>query len=422
MNLPYRLAARLFHHIPLPSGKLKESRSGRAAATERWLQWARQSPAGAPLVWVHAASVGEAQVTEPVARRLCSKYPQIRVIQTYSSPSAANWPLSAVIERSDYLPPEHPIAVGNLFTALRPRAVVVSRGDIWPELVHGAYEHGVPVAVVGGMVRPSSLRLRWPVRKTLESIYRRLAFVGAVSSDHAQRWIRLGTPSEVVCVTGDPRDDYILERNPHYAALISLITWTAAGPTLVAGSTHRRDERVLIEAFSRVCATRPDARVIFVPHEAEPELAGHIASMATNSGLVAAAWNGRPPPSNARVLVITRSGILADVYMLGCVAYVGGGFDASGVHSLAEPAAYGIASLTGPAAARDQTARRFFLSGGAVAIDARDPVASLAERWSAWLSDSASRNSAGVTARQQLDAGSARRTAEALGAMLERSF
>ena len=410
--------------MPLPSGKLKESRSGRAAATERWLQWARQSPAGAPLVWVHAASVGEAQVAEPVARRLCSKYPQIRIIQTYSSPSAANWPLSAVIERSDYLPPEHPLDVGSLFAALRPRAMVVSRGDIWPELVHGAHERGVPVAVVGGMVRPSSLRLRWPVRKTFESIYRRLAFVGAVSSEHAQRWIRLGTPSEVVCVTGDPRDDHVLERAAHYSTLISLIPWTAAGPTLVAGSTHRRDEMVLIEALSRVSATSPDARVIVVPHEAEPELAAHIASMATNSGLVAATWSGQPPPppSDTRVLVITRTGILADLYMLGCVAYVGGGFDASGVHSLAEPAAYAIASLTGPAAARNEAARRFLLSGGAVAIDARDPVASLAERWSAWLSDSASRKSAGVTARRQLDSGSARRTAEALETMLERSL
>ncbi len=414
--------------MPLPSGKLKESRSGRAAATERWLQWARQSTAGAPLVWVHAASVGEAQVAEPVVRRLCSKYPQIRVIQTYSSPSAANWPLSAVIERSDYLPPEHPVAVGSLFAALRPQAMVVSRGDIWPELLHGAYQHGVPVAVVGGMVRPSSLRLRWPARKMFESIYRRIAFVGAVSSEHAQRWIRLGAPSEVVCVTGDPRDDHVLERDPHYSTLISLIPWTAAGPTLVAGSTHRRDERVLIEALSRVSATSPDARVILVPHEAEPELARHIASMARDRGLVAATWNGHPPPprppppSNARVLVIIRRGILADVYMLGCVAYVGGGFGASGVHSLAEPAAYAIASLTGPAAARDQAARRFLLSGGAVAIDARDPVASLAERWSAWLSDSASRNSAGVAARLQLEAGSARRTVEALGTMFERSF
>ncbi len=423
MNRPYRLAAALFQLTPLPAGKLALSRAGRLGAVRRWSEWAKRHRSGEPLVWLHAASVGESQVTEPIALRLRTRHPNMQFIQTYSSPSAANWPLPAHVEQADYLPPEHPLEVDRLFETLRPAVMVVSRGDLWPEVMRGAFESQVPVAVVGATVRPTSRRLRWPVRSALEPMHRRLAFVGAVSSEDAARWVRMGASPDVVCTTGDPRDDHILERTPRYAKLLPLIPWTQEGQTLVAGSTYLPDELALTEALRQLRDVHPNARLIVVPHEAGAGSATRIISSAQSRGLAAAAWTtGAPTPSpEVRVLAIDRPGILSDLYALGSVAYVGGGFGKSGVHSLAEPAAYALPTLTGPGARTDHFAERFLRSGGAVAVAREDPTQSLAERWDAWLRDSAGRTAAGIAARRQLHEGSAGRTAEAVAAILERT-
>ena len=422
MNRPYRLAAALFQLAPLPAGKLALSRTGRRGAVRRWSEWARRHRSGEPLVWLHAASVGESQVTEPIALRLRARHPNIQFVQTYSSPSAANWPLSNHVEQADYLPPERRLEVDRLFETLRPAAMMVSRGDLWPEVMRGAFEHKVPVAVVGATVRPTSRRLRWPVRSVLEPMHRRLAFVGAVSSQDAARWVRMGASPDVVCTTGDPRDDHILERTPRYAKLLPLIPWTQEGQTLVAGSTHLPDELALMEALRQVHNAHPNARLIVVPHEVGAGSAARIIDTAQSRGLAAAAWTtGAPAPSpEVHVLVIDRPGVLSDLYALGSAAYVGGGFGKSGVHSLAEPAAYALATLTGPGARTDHFAERFLSSGGAVAVAGEDPARSLAEQWDAWLGDSAGRTAAGIAARRQLHEGSAARTAEAVAAMLDK--
>ncbi|MBL0060172.1 MAG: hypothetical protein IPP40_01390 [bacterium] len=50
---------------------------------------------------------------------------------------------------------------------------------------------------------------------------------------------------------------------------------------------------------------------------------------------------------NSDIIIVNRSGILADVYQYGILAFVGGGFD-RGVHSVLEPMAHGLKVLCGP--------------------------------------------------------------------------
>ena len=369
------------------------------------------------MVWLHAASVGEALVTEPIARRLRATHSPMQIVQTYSSPSLDDWPCPPGIDQADYVPAESRSAVAAVYKALRPSLIVVSRGDLWPEMIAGALERGVPVAVVGAAVRPNSARLRWPVRSLLTPMHRGLAFVGARSPGDAERWLRLGVPSGVVEETGDPRNDHVLERVPCHRVLRPIASWAVAGQTLVAGSTHRQDDTVVLGAFVRVRAERPTARLVVVPHNPTTETVQAIADRAQTLRLTTACWNDAALSENADVVIVTKSGVLADLYALGSIAYVGGGFG-PGVHSLAEPAAYGVPIVTGPGAERDATAEPFLRSGGAVAIGRSDPIRDLLERWKAWLEDAAERTAAGLAARRQVQPGGAAASVRALEALL----
>ena len=418
MNAAYRLAAKLFHLLPLPRGKLVESRRGRLVAGRRWVHWARDSRTERPLVWFHAASVGESQVIHPIAARLRERHRSLQTVLTFSSPSMAAWPEPPGVDRIDYAPADIPSTVAAVFNALRPSIIIVSRGDLWPEMVHGALSRHVPVAVVGGAVGRGSTRLRWPVRQLLAAVHKRLAFVGARSAEDASRWIRLGARQEVVHVTGDPRNDYILERVRGKSVPQPLSAWGSAGHVMVAGSTHPQDEELLIDAFAVIASSDKAARLLVVPHEPGPASVRRIVSQARRLRLEAEPWNGSPAEIRAPIVAVDQVGVLGDLYAVGTLAYVGGGFGTSGVHSLAEPAAWGVPVLAGPGVFNDAAAQPLLESGGVATISGPDQLPELVEKWTQWLSDPDARSVAGRAALSQIRCGAADESVQALERLL----
>lgn len=384
-------------------------RASRRAAPERWRAWAT-SRGPSPLIWVHAASVGEALTALPVCHQLKRATPASAVALTYTSPSAERWPGGWPVDRADYLPPDLPGPMHAMLDALRPRLLIFSRADVWPELTTAATGRGVPVAILGATVNPRSGRLGWPVRPLLQSMYAAIAYAGAVSHPDAARLARLGCSPAALDVTGDPRHDQVLERIPDGTVLRQLAAWAAPGEVLVAGSTEPTEEPLLLEAFAQVHQQRPAARLLVCPHDPGPRRCHGVAADARRRGLEAAVWRGGSPPTAASCLVAERAGVLDDLYALGALAYVGGGFGSHGVHAVIEPASFAVPVIVGPRGHGGDTIA-LLQAGGAVALPQRDPAQALARSWEAWLADGDGRVHAGLAARRALAAGAAQRTA-----------
>jgi len=96
---------------------------------------------------------------------------------------------------------------------------------------------------------------------------------------------------------------------------------------------------------------------------------------------------------------VDRVGILADLYALGDTAFVGGGFHRAGLHSVLEPAVFGVLMTFGPHWQMSRDATLLLEQGGAVALpsDARHPLHS---QWLVWHHDPAARRKAGKAAKE----------------------
>lgn len=64
--------------------------------------------------------------------------------------------------------------------------------------------------------------------------------------------------------------------------------------------------------------------------------------------LVFTEMNGGQSLDQYDILIVDRIGLLAKIYKFGSIAYVGGGFSKNGLHSVIEPAVYGLPVLFGP--------------------------------------------------------------------------
>ena len=415
MPIPgYRLAARLVNHLPLGHGKLARSVAGQREAIDRWIRWASTQRTDGPLVWVHAASVGEGLAIQSVIGRLNIAIPDVQIVHSFSSPSAANWTDTFGADFSDYLPPDEPKPIRTVLDSLRPGLALFSRADLWPEFLTQLADRAIPVAVAGGAVSPSSRRLRQPARSLFRQLHDSINWLGAVSRADAERWLELGVSPSAVTVTGDPRHDQILDRVPHLGPLDMLLGWRQTDNVMMAGSTHQEDEIVVLEAFSAVSRSGVSVRLIVVPHDPTPRRVDEVVALAHRFGIAAQRWPGATSPPESSCIVVTGTGLLADLYAVADLAYVGGGFGRGGLHSVAEPAAYSLPVIMGPNYRNAADATALVEQGGAAVLSRGHAAEQLGRTWLDWIQRGDARITAGLAARRTLQRGAAARTVEGL--------
>jgi 3-deoxy-D-manno-octulosonic-acid transferase len=402
--------------------KVGEGHRRRRRAADRLAWWASSNrDHDRPLVWFHAASVGEGRQAESVLTELRQQVPACQVVYTHFSPSAEPLSRRLPVDVADYLPYDAPAAIDRVLGALAPDLLVFAKLDLWPELASRAEARGTSVALVAATVSPGSGRLRWPARELLRPGYAAVRVAGAISEGDADRLATLGVPRSRIWVTGDPRFDSVAARVAAVDPADPLLAFGAGGATLVAGSTWGADEQVLLPAFARVLERHPAARLIVVPHE---PTADHLAALDRRAAALPLPQPVRLSAATAAVplLVVDRVGALATLYGAGTMAYVGGGFGRAGLHSVLEPAAWGVPVCFGARWSESRDAALLLEAGGGTALPAGDSaaVAALVEVWEKWLTDEADRGARGARAAAVVaqGQGAARRSAEMLAELI----
>ena len=396
-------------------------RHGGARALAAWAATHRRP--GARLVWFHAASVGEGRQAEAVLLRLRQARPDWLFLYTYASASAESFAGRLPVDFAGYVPADTPADVGSSLDAVRPDALVFSATDLWPVLVEEARRRGVRLALISATLAPTSSRRGWWARALLTPAYAALDSVGAIDAADAAGLAELGVRREAIALTGDTRHDSAAARAAAAdRASPALRAFAADGPPIVVcGSTWPADEEVLLPALAEARRHAP-VRVVVAPHEVG---AAHLQALERGLGaavrlsaLEDAARRGEPVPPWEHCIV-DRVGILADLYASAAVAYVGGGFGASGLHAVIEPAAHGVPVLFGPRWQSSRDARLLLEAGGACAADGADDLRAALR---AWLENDTARAAAGAAARAVVDhgLGAAGRSAQLVLELIER--
>jgi 3-deoxy-D-manno-octulosonic-acid transferase len=417
-----RLASRLAPALSLLSPKLAAGHRGRHGSPDRLSAWAaRDRDPARPLVWFHASSVGEGLQAESVLLQLRRRCPAAQLAYTHFSPSAEAFARRLPVDIADYLPYDLPGPVEGLLRSLRPDLLVFSKLDLWPELAVRAAARGAAVALVAATVSPGSGRLRWPARALLRVGYEAVSTAAAVSDEDAARLARLGVSPERIRVLGDPRYDSVADRVAGVSGDEPLLAFGRGAPTLVAGSTWPEDEAVVLAAFGGVLASHPSARLILVPHEpTESHLVG-AERTAVRLGLPAPRRLSRAE-TPAPLLLVDRVGVLARLYGAGGMAYVGGGFGRAGLHSVLEPAAWGVPVSFGPRWSESRDAAALLAAGAARALGSDRSAAAeeLGGIWRGWIEREGERRTAGESGRAlvQRGRGASARSAELLAGLI----
>ncbi len=376
-----------------------------------------------PGLWIHAPSVGEGLQARAVLEALISRVPGLQSAYTHFSPSAEALARSMPATVAEYLPWDIPTVIRPTLEAVAPDLVVFTKTEVWPTLVEEASRRSIPVAMVGAALPPGAGRARPLARAFLRSTWERVSALGAISEADAEGFRSLGVPSAVVQVTGDPGIDSAARRaraaDPEARYLAPF--HRDPRPTVVAGSTWPADDDVLLPALEQARSGVPRLRVILAPHEPGRAHVRDILGRLGRGGWRAATLKDVKDAGDAGdvdAVVVDRIGVLAHLYTVGTVAYVGGGFHDAGLHSVLEPAAARLPVVFGPKHQNARAAADLLECEGA--REATDS-GTLADTLSGWLRGGEARDYAAGRAFGYIERhlGAADRSAALLVGLLE---
>ena len=339
------------------SPKIREGLAGRRGVFESIEEQLSSARELSQTAWFHFTSVGEFEQAKPLIEAFKD---ETRIVLTYFSPSVysnvANYPH---YDAAIYLPLDTSRNVERLFQIIKPSLLIFSKFDIWPNLVWCAAKYKIPVALIAGTLHPKSKRLGFFARSFFRDVHQHISAHCVISDDDAQRFRTICPPSTQIEVTGDTRFDRVYQRAIAVDGTIEFFPGqsTLQRPILIAGSTYLEEEQVVFEAFSRLrenASHSPDCdslpHLILVPHE---PTAARIDEIQTQLDRLELSWvcfselQEGVGLSQTDVIVIDTIGLLAQLYRLGDVAFVGGSFHGS-VHNVMEPAAMAKPILFGP--------------------------------------------------------------------------
>ena len=314
----------------------------------------RKGMAGAPrptgqLIWLHGASVGEAQSTLILIEQLRARFPDTTILLTTGTVTSARFMAqrlpAGVIHQ--YYPLDRPQWVKAFLAHWQPDFVLWMESELWPAMMCALQERKTPAILLNARLSPRSLS-RWQMApETARLLLQTFACILTQTDIDAQSFRTLGATS--VHVSGNLK--YAAAALPVNDADLDLLQQSAGHrPRWVYASTHAGEEELACRLHKTLAQDIPDLLTIIVPRH--PERRADIMDSCQNLGvtLQLRGVDKAPPANDTAIYVADTLGELGLFYRFAPVTCIGRSFsdDGGGGHNPIEAAQLGCAVLHGP--------------------------------------------------------------------------
>ena len=297
------------------------------------------------MIWIHAVSAGETIAAVPLIKRLLDQGHECIVTNmTPTGRDRVRVLLGESVENG-YAPYDLPGAIQRFIENNRPIMLAVVDTELWPNMIHGCAEKGIPVVIVNARMSERSAKGYQRIYSVASKMLRACRLILTQTEQHANRFRSLGALPSQVHVTGSIKFDGEFsqgysDRVNHVRELIG------ARRVLLGASTHEGEEAPLLALLPRLRETLPDVLLVLAPRHTHR--CDRVESLCEAAGEKVIRSTGVEEIGDSSVLLIDEMGALEAYYSIADVALVGGSLVPVGGHNLLEAVRSETAVVMGP--------------------------------------------------------------------------
>ena len=342
---------------------------------ERFGRYAAAAPR-APVLWLHAVSLGETRAAVPLVDRLCRDFPAATILVTHMTATgrAAGHALFGERVVQAWLPYDAPFAARRFLRHFRPGAGIVMETELWPNLVAHGSAAGIPLFLVNARLSERSAAGYARVPALTRPMLAAFAGIAAQTAADAARLAALGAHSPLV--TGNLKFDLDIPEAALELGRELRLRFGADRPVWVAGSTRDGEEALILDALAQG-KLPAGALTVIVPRH--PQRFDAVAELLRGRGVPFVRRSGNAPvPADIGVVLGDSMGEMLGYYAAADAVFIGGSLLPFGSQNLIESIAVGRPTRVGPHTFNFAEASANAIAAGA-AVPVGDATALVAE-------------------------------------------
>ncbi|MGH1447154.1 MAG: 3-deoxy-D-manno-octulosonic acid transferase [Cognatishimia sp.] len=323
--------------------RLAAGKEDKARVAERFGGTTLARPDG-PLIWMHAASIGETQSLMGLIPALLAAQPELSILVTSTTVTSARLLERDLPERAfhQFSPIDTPQVIRQFLDHWQPDVAVWVESEIWPRMLADTKARGIPMMLINARISAKTIE-RWSwVSKTARLLFSKFDTILAQDQSTLTLLEKLELNDVALRMTGSLKQELAppLQDVDEIDALEQTLRRRSVW---VAASTHPGEEDALLEAHKHLAT---DAVMILVPRH--PERGDALAAQARAAGWVLAQRSkGEPLTADTQVYLADTIGEMGLWYRLSKVSFIAGSLEPIGGHNPFEPILLESAVISG---------------------------------------------------------------------------
>ncbi len=335
--------------MSLLNQRLKNGKEDPDRLSERFGVPGRTRHENSPLLWVHVASVGEAQSMLHLIHLFLEQNTTASVMVTSITRTSA-----ALLEKRlparafhQYLPIDRPKWVKRFLDYWRPDIILWAESELWPAILSEIGQRHLPMALINARMSQKSFKNWSRVKGLAENILSAFTVILTQSDQDKDYYTALGARS----VSSIGNIKFAAPPLPYTEQDLQLLQSASQHrPLWVYASTHAGEEELAAETHIALNDIFPDLLTIIIPRH--PERREQIKNALAPYGLKITTRTDHKilPSPDTNIYLVDTLGELGLFYRLSPLSCIGRSFskDGGGGHNPLEAAQLGSAVLHGP--------------------------------------------------------------------------
>ncbi len=335
----YRFFSTIIFLAILPVYALIRASKGKALPLEKFGKFDAPNLDGKVIMY-HGVSVGEVIALENLIKKTKEIFPDCKLVVTTGTKTGqeiAKKKFEGVADFITYFPLDITFCVKSFLNKIKPDVVLMAETELWPTFAHYCKKKNIQLFVINGRISDSTYRSYRLLTPFFKGLFKNYAGIFTQSEQDNEKFIKIGAPADKTQVMRNLKFD---------VKKVQADFDLGEGRIIIAGSTHKGEDEIVLNAFSELKKEFPDIKLLLAPRHLTRE--AEVKSLTEKTGLSYGLRSNNDRFDKNDIIILNTLGELSKIYQICDFAFIGGSFNKTGGHNPLEAVVYEKPAISGP--------------------------------------------------------------------------
>ena len=275
---------------------------------------------GDKVIMYHGVSVGEVIALENLIKKTKETFPDYKIVVTTGTKTGqeiAHKKYDNIADFITYFPFDITICVELFLKKINPTVVLIAETELWPTFATYCKQKNIPLFVINVRISDSTFKSYKFLKGFFKELFKNYTEILTQSEEDRQKFIEIGAPAEKTQVMKNLKFD--VKRIDS-----DIEIGKGANRIIIAGSTHKGEDEIILEAFTKLKQQFSDIKLLLAPRHLTR--VNNVKDLTEKTGLKYGFRSKNDTFTDNDIIILDTLGELSRMYQICDFAFIGGSF------------------------------------------------------------------------------------------------